>query len=97
MKYEEMKPQMNADERGFITTLSENLLLYGFHLRLFFQKSLILDLSNPKWLIIQQISRFLLIPMIFARKNTDEKGILSRLTPPISIWNGKKYLLNLYT
>ena len=40
------------------------------------------------------ISRFLLIPMIFARKNTDVKRILSTLTPPISIWNGQKYLLN---
>jgi hypothetical protein len=42
------------------------------------------------------ISRFLLIPMIFARKNTDVKRILSTLTPPISIWNGKKYLLNIW-
>ena len=42
------------------------------------------------------ISRFLLISMIFARKNTDVKRILSTLTPPISIWNGKKYLLNIW-
>jgi len=42
------------------------------------------------------ISRFLLVPMIFARKNTDVKRILSALTPPISIWDGKKYLLNIW-
>ena len=42
------------------------------------------------------ISRFLLVPMIFARKNTDVKRILSTLTPPISIWNGKKYLLSIW-
>ncbi len=42
------------------------------------------------------ISGFLLIPMIFARKNTDLKRILSNLTPPISIWNGKKYLLAIW-
>jgi hypothetical protein len=29
MQYKEMEPQMNADERGFIITLSENLLLYS--------------------------------------------------------------------
>ena len=42
------------------------------------------------------ISRYLLVPMIFARKNTDVKRIVSTLTPPISIWNGKKYLLNIW-
>ncbi|VVB54920.1 Uncharacterised protein [uncultured archaeon] len=30
MGYKKMKPQMNADERGFIITLSENLLLFYF-------------------------------------------------------------------
>jgi Transposase DDE domain len=42
------------------------------------------------------ISRFLLVPMIFARKNTDVKRILSTLTPPISIWDGKSYLLDIW-
>jgi hypothetical protein len=42
------------------------------------------------------ISRFLLVPMIFARKNTDVKRVLSTLTPPISIWDGKRYLLNIW-
>ncbi len=42
------------------------------------------------------ISGFLLVPMIFTRKNTDVKRILSTLTPPISIWNGKKYLFNIW-
>lgn len=39
------------------------------------------------------ISRFLLVPMIFARKNTDLKRLLATLTPPLDIWNGKPYLL----
>lgn len=39
------------------------------------------------------ISRFLLVPMIFARNNTDVKRILSTLTPPLDVWNGKPYLL----
>lgn len=42
------------------------------------------------------ISRFVLVPMIFARKNTDVKRIITTLTPQISIWNGKKYLLNIW-
>lgn len=42
------------------------------------------------------ISRFLLVPMIFARKNTDVKRILTTLTPPISIWDGKRYLLDIW-
>lgn len=42
------------------------------------------------------ISRFLLVPMIFARKNTDLKRILATLTPPLDIWNGKKYLLDIW-
>jgi len=42
------------------------------------------------------ISRFLLVPMIFARKNTNVKRILSTLTPPISIWDGKRYLLEIW-
>ncbi len=42
------------------------------------------------------ISRFLLVPMIFARKNTDLKRILVTLTPPLDIWNGKKYLLDIW-
>lgn len=42
------------------------------------------------------ISRFLLIPMIFARKNTDLKRILATLTPPLDIWNGRPYLLNIW-
>ena len=42
------------------------------------------------------ISRFLLIPMIFARKNTDLKRLLATLTPPLDIWNGKPYLLDIW-
>ena len=42
------------------------------------------------------ISRFLLVPMIFARKNTDLKRILTTLTPPLDVWNGKKYLLDIW-
>jgi hypothetical protein len=42
------------------------------------------------------ISRFLLVPMIFARKNTDLKRILATLTPPLDVWNGKAYLLNIW-
>lgn len=42
------------------------------------------------------ISRFLLVPMIFARKNTDLKQILATLTPPLDIWNGKPYLLDIW-
>lgn len=42
------------------------------------------------------ISRFLLVPMIFARKNTDLKRLLETLTPPIDIWNGKPYLLDIW-
>ena len=42
------------------------------------------------------ISRFLLVPMIFARKNTDIKRILSTLTPPLDVWNGKPYLLGIW-
>lgn len=42
------------------------------------------------------ISRFLLIPMIFARKNTDLKRLLGTLTPSLDIWNGKPYLLNIW-
>ena len=32
MEYKEMEPQINADERGFITAVSENLLLYCFRI-----------------------------------------------------------------
>ncbi len=42
------------------------------------------------------ISRFLLVPMIFARKNADIKRILSILTPPLDVWNGKPYLLGIW-
>ena len=42
------------------------------------------------------ISRFLLVPMIFARKNTDLERILATLTPPLDIWNGKPYLLDIW-
>ncbi|NJD75511.1 MAG: transposase [Candidatus Methanoperedens sp.] len=42
------------------------------------------------------ISRFLLVPMIFARKNTDLKRILAILTPPLDIWSGKPYLLDIW-
>ncbi len=42
------------------------------------------------------ISRFLLVPMIFARKNTDLKRILATLTPPLDIWSGKPYLLDIW-
>ena len=42
------------------------------------------------------ISRFLLVPMIFARKNTDIKRILATLTPPLDVWNGKPYLLGIW-
>jgi hypothetical protein len=42
------------------------------------------------------ISRFLLVPMIFARKNTDIERILSTLTPPLDVWNGKPYLLGIW-
>jgi len=42
------------------------------------------------------LSRFLLVPMIFARKNTDLKRILTTLTPPLDVWNGKKYLLDIW-
>jgi len=38
MEYTEMKPQINADERGFITTLFEIILLYSFHLIYFKRK-----------------------------------------------------------
>ncbi len=42
------------------------------------------------------ISRFMLVPMIFARKNTDIKRILATLTPPLDVWNGKPYLLDIW-
>ncbi len=42
------------------------------------------------------ISRFLLVPMIFAKKNTDIKRILRTLTPPLDVWNGKMYLLDIW-
>lgn len=42
------------------------------------------------------ISRFLLVPMIFARKNTDLERIMSTLTPPLDIWSGKRYLLDIW-
>ena len=35
------------------------------------------------------MSRFLLVPIIFARKNTNVKRIMNTLTPPLEIWNGK--------
>ena len=41
------------------------------------------------------ISRFLLVPIIFARKNTNVNRIMETLTPPLDIWNGKKYLLEI--
>jgi hypothetical protein len=34
--------------------------------------------------------------MIFARKNTALKRILTTLTPPLDVWNGKKYLLDIW-
>ena len=42
------------------------------------------------------ISRFLLVPIIFSRKNTNVKRILETLTPPLDIWNGKRYLLDIW-
>ena len=42
------------------------------------------------------LSRFLLIPMIFAKKNTNTQRILDTLTPPLEIWNGKRYLLDIW-
>lgn len=41
------------------------------------------------------ISRFLLVPIIFARKNTNVKRIMGTLTPPLDVWNEKKYLLEI--
>jgi hypothetical protein len=42
------------------------------------------------------MSRFLLVPIIFARKNTNVEKIMKTLTPPLDIWNGKKYLLEIW-
>jgi hypothetical protein len=42
------------------------------------------------------MSRFLLVPIIFARKNTNVKRIMNTLTPPLDIWNGKKYFLEIW-
>jgi hypothetical protein len=41
------------------------------------------------------ISKFLLVSIIFAMKNSNVKRIMGTLTPPLDIWNGKKYLLEI--
>ncbi|MEA3431688.1 MAG: transposase [candidate division WOR-3 bacterium] len=45
---------------------------------------------------ISAINRFFVVPIIYQRKNTNMKRISANLVPPLDVWAGKAYLLDIW-
>ncbi|MEA2074603.1 MAG: transposase [Euryarchaeota archaeon] len=45
---------------------------------------------------ISAINRFFVVPIIYLRKNTNMKRIKANLVPPLDVWAGKAYLLDIW-
>ena len=45
---------------------------------------------------IATINRFFVVPIIYLRKNTNMKRIEANLVPPLDVWAGKAYLLDIW-
>lgn len=45
---------------------------------------------------IATINRFFVVPIIYQRKNTNMKRIEANLVPPLDVWAGKGYLLDIW-
>jgi Transposase DDE domain. len=45
---------------------------------------------------IATINRFFVVPIIYPRKNTNMKKIEANLVPPLDVWAGKAYLLDIW-
>ena len=45
---------------------------------------------------IVAINRFFVVPIIYPRKNTNMKRIEANLVPPLDVWAGKAYLLDIW-
>ncbi|RLG32089.1 hypothetical protein DRN97_08195 [Methanosarcinales archaeon] len=45
---------------------------------------------------IVTINRFFVVPIIYQRKNTNMKRIMANLVPPLDVWAGKAYLLDIW-
>jgi hypothetical protein len=45
---------------------------------------------------IATINRFFVVPIIYQRKNTNMKKIEANLVPPLGVWAGKAYLLDIW-
>ena len=45
---------------------------------------------------IAAINRFFVVPIIYQRKNTNMERISANLVPPLDVWAGKAYLLDIW-
>ena len=50
--------------------------------------------SNKNYIVT--INRFFIIPIIYPRKNTNMEKIKANNVPPLDIWAGKSYLLDIW-